>query len=228
MKAAKNNPTLHLIPDIPFEWIVQAFLNDCKARNLSPNTVRIYSNGLRKLQRWTDKRDVEDVTTHDLRAFITHLQETGHNPGGVHQVYRVVKTFFRWLHEEGEIDQDPMERMRPPRVPQEPLEPVTLPDVRKLLSTCDRKTFSGDRDRALLLTLLDTGCRASEFVALNVGDVNFNTGAILVLEGKGRKFRHRVCECQIASRNVALPTPSTEAGPKRPVVGHQDRQTADL
>jgi len=78
MSAPRKEQALRVIPDIPFDWIVQAFLNDCKARNLSPNTIRIYSNGLRKLQRWTNKRDVEDITTHDLRAFITWLQDKDH------------------------------------------------------------------------------------------------------------------------------------------------------
>jgi len=58
-----------------------------------------------------------------------------------------------------------------------------------MLKTCERRTFTGDRDRALLLSLLDTGCRASEFVALNVGDVNLHTGAVLVGAGKGGKAR---------------------------------------
>jgi integrase/recombinase XerD len=58
-----------------------------------------------------------------------------------------------------------------------------------MLKTCERRTFTGDRDRALLLSLLDTGCRASEFVALNVSDVNLHSGAVLVRAGKGGKTR---------------------------------------
>jgi integrase/recombinase XerD len=58
-----------------------------------------------------------------------------------------------------------------------------------MLATCERHTFAGDRDRAILLCLLDTGCRASEFVALDVGDVNMSTGAVIIRKGKGGKFR---------------------------------------
>ena len=43
--------------------------------------------------------------------------------------------------------------------------------------------------RAMLLALLDTGCRASEFVALDVQDVNMATGAVIIRSGKGGKFR---------------------------------------
>jgi integrase/recombinase XerD len=58
-----------------------------------------------------------------------------------------------------------------------------------MLKTCERRTFTGDRDKALLLSLLDTGCRASEFVALNMSDENLHTGAVLVRAGKGGKTR---------------------------------------
>ena len=58
-----------------------------------------------------------------------------------------------------------------------------------MLATCERRTFTGDRDRAAMLALLDTGARASEFTALDVGDVNQGTGAVLIRHGKGDKSR---------------------------------------
>ena len=39
------------------------------------------------------------------------------------------------------------------------------------------------------MALLDTGCRASEFVALDIGDVNASIGAVLVEHGKGGETR---------------------------------------
>ena len=57
------------------------------------------------------------------------------------------------------------------------------------MGTCDGQSFTGCRDRALLLALLDTGCRASEFLALNIGDVNLADGRVMVRHGKGGKGR---------------------------------------
>ncbi len=56
-------------------------------------------------------------------------------------------------------------------------------------ATCERRTFAGDRDRAVLLCLLDTGCRASEFVGLDVQDINLANGAVIIRKDKGGKFR---------------------------------------
>jgi site-specific recombinase XerD len=41
----------------------------------------------------------------------------------------------------------------------------------------------------IVLCLLDTGCRASEFVALDIGDVDLDTGCVMVRCGKGGKDR---------------------------------------
>ena len=76
-----------------------------------------------------------------------------------------------------------------PRTPFQALDLVSQSDCRAMLATRDRRTFTGDRDRALLLALLDTGCRASEFVALDVQDANMTTGAVIIRSGKGGKFR---------------------------------------
>ena len=57
-------------------------------------------------------------------------------------------------------------------------------DIRALLGAC-----TNARDRAMILCLLDSGCRASEFVGLNVGDVNMRSGAVFVRSGKGDKDR---------------------------------------
>jgi integrase len=82
-----------------------------------------------------------------------------------------IRAFFNWHEEEAEPEdwRNPVRKVRPPKVPVEPLEPITLSDLKRLLDTCERNGFIGDRNRAILLSLLDTGCRASEFVALSVG-----------------------------------------------------------
>lgn len=78
--------------------------------------------------------------------------------------------------------------MKAPRVAVEPLDPITNEDFKKLLYV-ERDTFCVRRDRAILLFLLDTGVRASEFLAINLSDVNQVLGDILIRKGKGNKPR---------------------------------------
>jgi integrase/recombinase XerD len=68
--------------------------------------------------------------------------------------------------------------VRAPNVPEEPLQPIIVEQVKALLATCDARTRTGARDRAIILCLWDSGCRASEFTGLNVEDVAFEAGAV--------------------------------------------------
>lgn len=141
---------------------------------------------------WLQEQGVSElgeITPPLLRRWLLHLGER-RNPGGVHANCRSIRAFLRWSWEENEIDtSDPISRVKPPKVPQELLEPVSLGNLGALLGTCDGQTFTGCRDRALLLALLDTGCRASEFLSLNLADVNLADGRVMVRHGKGGKGR---------------------------------------
>jgi len=132
----------------------------------------------------------EHVTVGAIRDYLTWLEESGHNPGGLHAAYRVLKTFLRWYENEAEPEawKNPIAKVKAPKLTEEPLKPVELPDVLKMVEACER-SFMGLRDRAILLTLLDTGLRAGELLRLDRDQVNETTGAVLVRVGKGRKPR---------------------------------------
>ena len=170
-----------------------AFLVDRQARELSARTIEYYACKLRSLQDYLQSRSVtrvQDVTAGHLRQFMVHLVETGHNPGGCHCFFRVARAFLRWCWSEYELTKtNPITKLKAPRIPQQPLEPVPLADIKAMLATCPRRTFTGDRDRAILLALLDTGCRASEFLALDLSGGNLATGAVIIRRGKGGKWR---------------------------------------
>ena len=64
-------------------------------------------------------------------------------------------------------------------------------EIKALLAAPDRSTWSGRRDRALLLTLYNSGARVSEITALRREQVQLDpaVGPSLDLHGKGRKQR---------------------------------------
>ena len=75
-----------------------------------------------------------------------------------------------------------------PRVPEQLVRSLREPDIRALLSAIDTGSEQPDRDRALVLLLLDTGIRLSEAASLSVHDVDFLEGRCRVM-GKGAKER---------------------------------------
>jgi site-specific recombinase XerD len=66
---------------------------------------------------------------------------------------------------------------------------LTRGETEALLIACDRRTWGGRRDHALLLTMYNTGARVSELAGLRRVQVRFGPSTIVQLLGKGRKER---------------------------------------
>lgn len=189
----KTAPALRILTSSQLVLDVQGFLLDRRARALSPRTIDYYDEKLTLFRSYLQGegiRVVESITAPIVRRFMLELSKT-HNPGGVHVVYRAVKVFLRWYDAEVEPEgwTNPMSKVRGPKVYQEPLEPVSLDNLRAMLATCKGKALADRRDKVVMVALLDTGVRASELIALNAGDVNMRTGTVMVRHGKGNKFR---------------------------------------
>ncbi|MBN2549685.1 MAG: tyrosine-type recombinase/integrase [Anaerolineales bacterium] len=165
---------------------------DRKAQNFAPGTIIFYRTMLSLFAKFCEARaitTIDQISPDELRRYLNWLEETGHNPGGIHAAYRAVKTFMRWLWDELEPEgKNPIEKVKAPRLAIEPLDPANLDDVGAMLAVCN-SDFHGLRDKAIMLFLLDTGARAAECLALDLDDCDLVTGAILIRVGKGRKPR---------------------------------------
>lgn len=173
-------------------WI-ESFLFDRKSQNMAPGTLYFYQVKLKTFLKYCDGQQITRISQIDanaLRRFIMWLEETGHNAGGRHALYRAIKTFMLWYENEVELDnwKNPIRKIKAPHVPTEPLDPIPTEDIQAMEKTCDH-TFLGQRDKAILLTLLDTGARAAELLNINLEDIDLKTGVVLIRQGKGRKPR---------------------------------------
>ncbi len=70
-----------------------------------------------------------------------------------------------------------------------PPEVLTDQEVRALMDACGKFTPTGIRNRALITVLYRSGLRINEALALLPKDIDFASGAIRVLHGKGDKAR---------------------------------------
>ncbi|MFN8486420.1 MAG: tyrosine-type recombinase/integrase [Caldilineaceae bacterium] len=176
-----------------FAHDLQDFLTDRRSRNLSVKTIRWYKDSLAIFEVYALNHKVAqttDVSPNLLRQFLIHLADKGHNPGGVRNIFITVRAFINWHLEEYKPNGwEPLKNVRLPKQTIEPLTPLSVADFKKLIATCNARTLTGDRDRALLLVLFDSGVRKQELINLKVSDVEMNTGQILIRVGKGRKAR---------------------------------------
>jgi site-specific recombinase XerD len=191
-----DNPrTLQIsgVDDYLFIWL-ESFLIDRKAAGLAEGTLRFYRQKIKLFSDYCDAltiKQIGQITPSFLRQYLLYLEESGHNAGGRHAAFRLLRTFFLWYEDEVESQgwSNPIRKVKAPKVPIEPLEPVSFEIVARMVKACPHNTFTGDRDAAILLCLLDTGARANEFLSVNLEDINQTRGDILVRQGKGRKPR---------------------------------------
>jgi site-specific recombinase XerD len=162
-----------------------------RARNIAPSTIQSYLTvGENLLTYLRDKGmpTAASVVTRDhLEAFLADLSDRV-SPATVAKHYRSMQQLFRWLEEDGEIPLSPMSKMRPPAVPDQPVEIFTDDELARLLAVCKGNTFENRRDMALMRMLIDSGMRAAELVGLGVYDID-DEQAVAVVLGKGRRAR---------------------------------------
>lgn len=102
------------------------------------------------------------------------------------------KSFFRFLMNQGAIDQDPSANLNSPKVRKYLPTSISESEVERLLQApAENTSMHGQRDRALLELLYATGMRVSEVVALDVSDIDLDSGAVHCAT-RGAKHRERM------------------------------------
>ncbi len=174
-------------------WVEQ-FLKAKKAENKAKGTIVYYKKRLKTFTDYLETQEIKfisQITANNIRDFLLLLEERGHNPGGIHGHFRPIKVFLKWYWDEEEVDtRNPIDKVKAPRVPVEAIEGIKREEFDLLLNECRRGTFYGERNRTLLMILLDTGIRATELCNINLGNLNLVDNSILIEHGKGRKPRY--------------------------------------
>ena len=128
---------------------------------------------------------LERLCAADVSSFLAR-ECPGRSVTGARDLVCALRSLLRYLHLAGLIEAPLVWAV--PSVAD--LRDRTLPRgldpgaVGKLLASCDRRTLAGRRDYAILLLLARLGLRAGEVAGLQLGDVDWRRGEVLI-RGKG-------------------------------------------
>ena len=101
-----------------------------------------------------------------------------------------VAGFCRWLAREKLVLYNPAAELELPKAGRRlPHTILTSAEVERVLAVPDVRSPLGLRDRAIMETFYSTGIRRFELIGLEVQDVDFQRGVLLVRQGKGKKDR---------------------------------------
>lgn len=166
-----------------------SFQRHLRAERKDPDTVAHYVGATQQFLDFAAAEGLPDVviiSREHVEMWLERLHET-YSPYTVRNRHQGLRMFFSWLAEEGEIDRNPMARIRPPSVEQAPKDIVSTEDMTRVFAYLDRRKLW--RDAAMLAILYDTGMRASELAECRSDHVNMDSGVILIPTTKANRIR---------------------------------------
>lgn len=218
---------------------LQAFFTDRLAsqRGASPNTVAAYRTTFRLLLPFAAGRagkrpcdlDIGDLDAPLVASFLEHLETDRHNSvrtrnnrlAAIHSLF----AYAALGHPEHAASIQRVLAIPAKRFERNLVTYLNDQEVDALAAACDRTTWTGRRDHAMVVLAVQTGLRISELARLSVADVALGTGANVHTVGKGRKERRTplvpltvaVLRTWLAERQGAPPDPLFPTSTGRPL-----------
>lgn len=161
-------------------------------RSLSENSVEAYAHDISKLHEHLELKGSSkgplEVADSDIRDLLEYITELGMTPHTQARMLSGIKSFYKYLLFEGDIDSNPSELVEAPKLGRKLPDTLSFEEIEKILGAIDMSSPEGQRNRAMLETLYSSGLRVSELVNLKLNNVFEDQGFLRVI-GKGSKER---------------------------------------
>ena len=159
-------------------------------RSYSPNTLDAYCKDLQKLFNFYADNgiDFRHVTLAELDTFAANLRENSISPRSLARILSGIRSFYRFLVLEKEIEQDPTELLESPKIGKHLPQVLTVEEIDDILSKIDMSKLEGIRDHCIIEVLYSCGLRISELTNLLISNLFLDEGFIRI-HGNGNKER---------------------------------------
>ena len=127
-------------------------------------------------------------TIGDLQDFCSVLIDLGISSRSLARTLSGLRSFYRYLLLEGELEKDPTELLEGPKIARHIPDVLTVEEIDRMIACVDLTKQEGQRNRAILEVLYSCGLRVSELCQLKISNLYLDEGFIRV-EGKGNKER---------------------------------------
>ena len=176
------------------DMAINAFLRDCKIRNLSEYTIDYYRNELHAFRNMLERQGIDTaparITEKIIREnVILYMMDEGRKETAINARLRALRAFFNFLEREAILPHNPMEGVRLVRQKRAAIQTFSREQLRAILSAPDQRTFTGIRDYTAMLVMVETGLRVKELLSIRLDDIDFNDNTIRVRAPKSYQER---------------------------------------
>jgi len=180
--------------------LVDGFIESLKSQNRSEFTIVAYKKDLQQFIGFLtgkEKADAREVTKDDIDSFINKLIQENYTKKSASRKLNSIRTFFRYLKNDGLINQNPSLDVLHPKYNLTPPRILSEMEYRALRDA----TKDDPRTYALVELLLQTGIKIGELVGLQIGDIKENT---LYIKQYGKSPAREVPLNKAAKKAVSL------------------------
>jgi len=169
---------------------VHDFLQALRQRNASVHTIKAYTGDLAEFSAYIGPRGWKQIDHVSIRGFLSRLYERGLDKTSVARALAAVRSLYRWLAQEGVVEQNPAALVSTPQLAKKLPRVPTIEEMNVVLDgQLPEVAAFPERDRMMLELLYGCGIRNSELIGINVEDIRLSDEAILI-RGKGKKQRY--------------------------------------
>ena len=161
-------------------------------KQYSQNTIEAYEHDISDFIAFMSEESYERFAEVDysfLRSYMGKLYDQKLKPSSIARKLSSLRSFFDYLLKEGEVQDNPFALLHAPRQEKKNPDFLFYEEIEALLDEIDTSTDLGLRNRAMLELMYASGLRASEVVALKLGDID-RSRMLLKILGKGKKERY--------------------------------------
>lgn len=182
-------------------------------RGLSEHTAKGYLVDVGHLLDYTRSHSVEltDIKQEDILSFLCEIHDMGISARSQARMIAGIRSFFRFMKMEGEIQSDPSELVESPKIGRTLPDVLSVEEIDAMILAIPPDKPESLRNHAIIETLYGSGLRVSELVDLRLSRVSFDD-EYMIVEGKGDKQR-LVPLSPVASDLIKEYLPIRNAGP---------------
>lgn len=200
-----------------FENVFVRFLEVREAEGRSKGTIKKDRLNFSFFREFIEKKDIGNdvrlITSEVIREYIrwmlnekvrfeghkykTEEEKTvGLSPTTVNTRLQTLKVFFRYLHQEGLIEQNPMAGIKNVRESESEIRVITVDELKRLFAVPNQRKYAEFRDYVLMNLLLDTFMRINEALTLRKTDINFENNSITIRGEVSKNHKARILPMQ--------------------------------
>lgn len=169
---------------------VNDFLCHLRELNASLHTIKAYKGDLALFAVYAGSRDWKHIDHIVVRGFLSQLYEKGLSKTSVARSLAAIRSLYRWLAQEGVVEQSPAKLVATPKLPKRLPRVPTIEEMNLVIEGALPEVAAfPERDKLMFELLYGCGIRNSELTGINLDDIRASAEAILI-RGKGKKERY--------------------------------------